>query len=179
MKVLVTGRGEGKTTRLMEIALDFGQRFPTCIVVVDQKEEDRVNHLYRAQLINSKVEVIHFRRLLANPKKRFKRMLVDNVELMLAMILGGNVDPNEGRLTTLSMTGLPMADVEAARAGAVLLWRKAAAMALEHGSPAITEPLALKYTAMADELYATLPDLWKQRIAPETQPLPDNVTKIN
>lgn len=174
MKVLCTGRGEGKTTRLMAEALDFGKRFPTVLVVHSIQEEERLKNLYRKELLGSKVEVMYFRKLLDLRNKYFKRMLVDNVELIFATIFGPNVDRDGGRLTTMSATGLPMQDLDAARAGAVMLWREAAKMAYDPRGLVDSKKLIEKFDNKAEELVASLPEIWQQRLSPTS----DNVTNI-
>lgn len=184
MRVLVTGRREGKTTRLMQQALEFAKRFPTVVVVHDEKAAAQLRDLYARDILGSKLEIFGFQRLLMNPKKVYHRMLIDDAELILSMILGPHVDRTDGRLTTISMTGVPMADLEAAKAGAVMLWREAAKMARDAGAVVATDSLAAAYDKRAKELEDQLPGIWKLRLNPDMkpedliQPNPDNVTEL-
>lgn len=129
MKFLVTGPGCGKTTKAINDALTMAKRYPTVFVTFGEKEAHRLRTQYQQQILGSKLEIMSFRQLLANPKKRYKRMVVDNVDMILTDILYHHIDPRgeeRGYLALTTATGIPIRDLYIVRETAATIWDAAA-----------------------------------------------------
>lgn len=129
MKFMITLEGCGKTTKAMADALTYAKRYPTVFVTYGEKEAQRLRILYRQEMIGGKLEILYFRQLLMNPKKRFKRMVLDNIDMMLVDLLYHHIDTRgeeRGYMALCTATGIPIRDLYTTREGAAMLWDIAA-----------------------------------------------------
>lgn len=132
MRYMITAGGCGKTTKAMSDALVYAKRYPTAFVTFGEAECDRLMKLYRKEMIGCKLEIITMRRLLGNPKKYYKRIVIDNIDMLLADLFFQHIDrsgteANEmGRISLVTATGLPLRDLYVVRETAAAIWDAAA-----------------------------------------------------
>lgn len=165
MKFMITMPGAGKTTKAMSDALVYAKRYPTALITFGEKEAERLTNLYRKEMIGGKLEIISMRRLLNNPKKRFKRMLIDNVDMLLADIFYPHLElraeevSDMGRISLVTATGIPVRDLYATKEGAAMLWDIAAERVkiVEDKAALIAE-----FEHKANELRKGIPDWYKR-----------------
>lgn len=160
MRIFVGGRGMGKTQRLMTEAIKAAEKMPAVVVTFNEAECKRIRQVWARELVGSKLEIFSIQQLelMRGVRHKFKRMFIDNLDILLFSTMNRHLDQNDGAIQLTTITGESVRDLAQIRLGAAMLWREAANMAV--GVPELME----KFLNKARALEAGMPEEIRQRM---------------
>lgn len=100
MKFLITGRQEGKTTKLLEWAASAPK--PCAIAVINNTEANRLEKVLQLRGIK-KVHILSFERMLQPDGLRYKAVFIDNVDHWIMNMVWKRLE--QGAEVTATATG--------------------------------------------------------------------------
>lgn len=128
MRILVTDRSRGKTTKLLQEAFKVAKDAPTVVLCFNNQAAKILRREFATKLVGSKLEIFGLQEfMLVDRMRGYKHIYFDDVDQILFSLVHQSLDP-KGAIRLATATGLPVHDLKLIKEAGAQLWREAGIM---------------------------------------------------